>query len=82
MGVAAILHEEGIDMRQDEFLIGDVSQITHMAPITTGSTTRRVETPADRSGNSSLLRCMRATLNMAASRTMASEMRSKILAEL
>ena len=45
-----------------------------------GVSTRRVETPADNSGTCSLLRCIQATVNMAASRTMASHSRSKICA--
>jgi len=45
----------------------------------TGRTTRRVETPAESKGRISLLRCIQATVNMAAMRTMASERRSKIM---
>jgi hypothetical protein len=47
------------------------------AQISTGATMRCVETPAERSGICSLLRCITATVNMAASRTTASHMRSK-----
>jgi len=44
----------------------------------TGRTTRRVETPADNSGNSSLFRCIHATVNMPASSTTDSHSLSKI----
>ncbi len=58
--------------------MGSTSAIIALAHTRTGNTARRVEIPAERSGRSSLLRCIQATVNIPASRTTDSHRRSKM----
>ena len=70
---------EAIVLMAAMFTVAWMQRNNEMMPLlSAGVSTRRVETPADSSGSSSLLRCIQATVNTAASSTMASPRLSKI----
>ena len=79
-GIVLLELELAGNSRNDDLLAITASPIVAQAHSSTGRMIRRVETPADNSGTSSLQRCIQVTVNTAASRMIASHSRSKICA--